>query len=72
MSYIDNEKAKPIVFYQDGGRSAVVGQRADLYGIMGHPRLGDERWVVTSTVVDIRDDGKTIETRNTIYKLLEG
>ena len=62
---------KPIVFFTESTRAA-VGARATLWGITGHPRLGDQDSVRTSTVVDIRDDGNTIETRNTIYKKMEG
>lgn len=62
---------KPIVFFTES-TSAAVGGSATLWGVTGHPRLGDLASVWTSTVVDIRDDGNTIETRNTIYKKMEG
>ena len=66
MSYIDNESAKPVVFY--GSSDFVeVDRRAILYDVKNHPRLGDCRYVNTSRVLSVSDDG-TIETLNTIYK----
>ena len=61
---------KPIVFFTES-TSAAVGGSATLWGITGHPRLGDLASVWTSTVLDIRDEGNTVETRNTIYKKME-
>ena len=58
--------AKPEVKFISASNVA-VGSSCDLFGVRGHYRLGDERWVITSTVIDVRDDGKTIETMNTIY-----
>ena len=58
--------AKPEVKFISASNVA-VGSSCDLFGVRGHHRLGDERWVITSTVIDVRDDGKTIETMNTIY-----
>lgn len=66
MSYIDNESAKPVVFY--GSSAAVeVDRRAMLFDVKNHPRLGDCNYVSTSRVLSVSDDG-TIETLNTIYK----
>lgn len=66
MSYIDNETAKPVVFY---GSSAFVevDRRAILLDVKNHPRLGDCNYVSTPKVLSVSDDG-TIETLNTIYK----
>lgn len=76
MSYTDNETAKPVVFFRQAAdlgpyKNPVVGYSAELLWITGHPRLGNPPRVYTSTVLEVRDDGKTIETRNTIYKKLE-
>lgn len=49
-------------------RTPEVGRTAYLLGVKGHYRLGDQLTVFTSYVIDIRDDGNTIETKNTIYK----
>ena len=66
MSYIDNETAKPVVFY--GSYALVdVEHRAILFDVKKHPRLGDCDWVTTSKVLSVSEDG-TIETLNTIYK----
>ena len=66
MSYIDNETAKPVVFY--GSFAEVdVEQRAILFDVKKHPRLGDCNWVTTSKILSVSEDG-TIETLNTIYK----
>jgi len=59
--------AKPEVKFTSAEDPAVVGQQVYLYGVKDHPRLGYQRWVITSPVIDVRDDGKTIETMNTIY-----
>lgn len=48
-----------------------VGRSASLTDVKDHPKLGDCEWVRTSRVVEIRDNGKTIETRNTIYKQVD-
>ena len=58
--------AKPEVKFISASNVA-VGSRCDLYGVKGHPRLGYERWVITSPVIAVRDGGRTIETMNTIY-----
>ena len=65
MNYIDNETAKPVVFYKE---SLIVegGKRARLFDVTKHPRLGDCESVITSNIVSTSDDG-TIETLNTIY-----
>lgn len=71
MTYIDNEKAKPVVFF-DRADNVRIGSKALLWGITNHPLLGDREGVQTSKVVDIRNDGKTIETLNTLYIKMEG
>ena len=58
--------AKPEVKFASSG-DVVVGRSCDLYGVKGHYRLGNERWVITSPVIAVRDGGRTIETMNTIY-----
>ena len=66
---VHNESGKPVVVfgYESVSFPAKVGQRAYLLDVEDHPLLGNQRYVSTSTVLDIRDDGRTIETRNTIY-----
>ena len=64
---VDNESGKPVVRYSERLGSLKVGRVTTLAGIEGHPLLGDQRLVRTSTVLDVRDDGNTIETLNTIY-----
>ena len=59
--------AKPEVKFTSAREPVAVGLSADLYGVKGHPRLGYERWVITSPVIAVRDGGRTIETMNTIY-----
>lgn len=56
---------KPIVKYKSMGYNIEVGKSADVLAL-DHPHLG-HRWVTTSTVQAITDDG--FETLNTIYKL---
>lgn len=63
---------KAIVFFQEQIVPARIGSRALLRGITGHPRLGDCDNVYTTTVEDIRNNGETIETCNTIYRKLTG
>ena len=58
--------AKPEVKFI-GASNVEVGSSCHLYGVKGHPRLGYERWVITSPVIAVRDGGRTIETMNTIY-----
>ena len=58
--------AKPEVKFISASNVA-AGSRCDLYGVKDHPRLGYERWVITSPVIAVRDGGRTIETMNTIY-----
>lgn len=62
---------KPIVFFERA-ITAELDRRAQLSGVTNHPILGNLDWVSTSKVIDIRNNGKTIETLNTIYKQLEG
>ena len=59
--------AKPEVKFASAREPVVLGLSADLYGVKDHPRLGYERWVITSPVIAVRDSGRTIETMNTIY-----
>ena len=59
--------AKPEVKFTSAEDPAVVGQEVYLYGVKDHPRLGYQRWVITSPVIAVRDSGRTIETMNTIY-----
>ena len=67
MSYIDNESAKPVVFYGSFVLAVEVDRRAMLFDVKNRPRLGDCNYVSTSRVLSVSDDG-TIETLNTIYK----
>ncbi|UFK09554.1 hypothetical protein [Xanthomonas phage DES1] len=48
-----------------------VGYGARLFGVKNHYRLGSADYVQTSPVLEIRDDGRTIETKNTIYVMEE-
>ena len=62
---------KKIVFFKEAIFPPEIGKRASLLGVKGHYALGDvpdDNFVNTSFVVDIRNDGNTIETKNTIYK----
>ena len=59
--------AKPEVKFTSAEDPAVVGQQVYLYGVKDHPRLGYQRWVITSPVIAVSDGGRTIETLNTIY-----
>ena len=59
--------AKPEVKFASAREPVVLGRQADLYGVKDHPRLGYQRWVITSPVIAVRDGGRTIETMNTIY-----
>ena len=75
MTYIDNETAKPVVFFGYSSHAPEVGRSVKLHDVERHPRLGsfrglDER-VNTSTVLDVRDEGRTIETLNTVYMKME-
>ena len=63
--------AKKIVKFAAPLGNPVVGHPCILLGVEGHYRLGTEPVVTTSYVVDIRDEGKTIETKNTIYQMVE-
>ena len=63
--------AKKIVKFAETITVPEVGRRCSLGGVQDHYRLGNCDWVNTSYVVDIRDDGKTIETKNTIYQMVE-
>ena len=71
MTYIDNETAKPVVFFGYSSHAPEVGRSVKLHDVERHPRLGSFRgldeWVNTSTVLDVRDEGRTIETLNTVY-----
>lgn len=58
--------AKPEVKFHHADE-VEIGYSAILYGVRGHYYLGDEPIVRTSRVVDIREDGRVIETMNTIY-----
>lgn len=60
--------AKKEVMFREVAWAPVVGDSVTLLGVRGHYRLGDEPVVHTSYVVDVRDNGDTIETKNTIYK----
>lgn len=60
--------AKKEVQFSEVLATPEVGKTAYLLGVRGHYRLGDQMTVFTSYVIDIRDDGNTIETKNTIYK----
>lgn len=64
---VHNESGKPVVLFTEVLAPLVIGRRATLGGIENHPRLGNPDWVSTSGVLEVRDDGNTIETRNTIY-----
>ena len=59
--------AKPEVKFTSAREPVALGLSADLYGVKDHPRLGYERWVITSPVIAVRDGGRTIETMNAIY-----
>lgn len=59
---------KKVVEFSNVYSEPSIGRIALLYGVKGHYRLGDADFVYTSKVVDVRDDGNTIETKNTIYK----
>ena len=63
--------AKKIVKFAAAWTKPVVGHSCILLGVEGHYRLGNEPVVTTSYVVDIRDEGKTIETKNTVYQMIE-
>ena len=63
----DNESLKTVVTYREWLGPLKVGYTTTLTDVEGHPRLGNQRMVRTSTVEDIRDDGNTIETLNTTY-----
>lgn len=65
-------KPKPIVFFDERLGQLKVGHTTVLTKVQGHPVLNDIAMVRTSTVVDIRKDGNTIETLNTIYVKMEG
>lgn len=38
--------------------------------VLDHPRFKPDAYVYTSVVEKVTDDGKTVETLNTIYKLV--
>lgn len=59
---------KKTVMFEECLTAPRVGARCALGGVKGHYRLGDCDWVDTSFVVEVRDAGRTIETKNTIYK----
>lgn len=63
--------AKKIVKFAAPLGNPVVGHSCILLGVEGHYRLGTEPVVTTSYVIDIRDEGNTIETKNTIYQMIE-
>lgn len=60
---------KPVVNIENG----FIRDRGDWKQLCGravnHPRLGSQN-ISSSVIVDIRDEGKTVETLNTIYKLV--
>jgi hypothetical protein len=60
--------AKKEVHFREVLATPEVGRSAYLLGVTDHYRLGNQLTVYTSYVIDIRDDGNTIETKNTIYK----
>ncbi len=62
---------KQVVMFTRADYAPQLNRRALLTGVKGHYRLGDADEVYTSYVVDIRDGGNTIETKNTIYKKLD-
>ena len=64
---VDSETGKPVVLFTEVLAPLVIGRRAELGGIENHPILGNQDWVRTSGVLEVRNDGNTIETRNTIY-----
>lgn len=59
--------AKKVVKFASYATTPEVGRPAFLNGVKGHYRLGNEETVQTSFVVDIGDEGRLIETKNTIY-----
>ena len=59
---------KTVVTFHGQLYKVKVGDCAMLTGVEGHPKLGNCGWVRTSTVVNMRNEGDTIETLNTIYK----
>ena len=63
--------AKKIVKFSHTITVPEVGRSCSLGGVENHYRLGDCAWVNTSYVVEVRDGGKTIETKNTIYQMVE-
>ena len=63
--------AKKIVKFSEVITAPEVGRRCSLGGVQNHYRLGDCGAVETSYVVEVRDGGKTIETKNTIYQMIE-
>ena len=62
---------KKVVMFERCISAPRVGARCALGGVKGHYRLGDCDWVDTSFVVEVRDAGRTIETKNTIYKQIK-
>ena len=62
---------KPIVYFSYLGFTVDVGSNAHVYAL-NHPKLGTQR-VITSTVIDVKDDENTpggvseFETLNTRY-----
>lgn len=63
--------AKKIVKFSEVITAPEVGRSCSLGGVQNHYRLGDCDGVNTSYVVEVRDGGKIIETKNTIYQMVE-
>lgn len=66
---------KPVVQYTGNALVSAnyrdVPQRADIYGVLNHPRLGQCPWVITSQVLSFDEKTGRIETKNTIYEKVE-
>lgn len=66
------DRVKPIVHYAGTVRFNLGGtDRAMVTFVLDHPRLGFQPVVYTSNVLIVDEDGKTFETRNTIYKAVD-
>lgn len=70
MSDKKETHVKPLVHFNGDVRfneHANAERSAVIYGVMDHPRLGMQHYVITSKV--LHNEGKDlIETMNTIYK----
>lgn len=70
----EHREVKPIVHFQKFGHFVELdglGRIAFVYGVIDHPRLGQEEVVRTSLVQEVDDEYSptVIHTMNTIYKL---